>query len=156
MGCIYCAWRWIPIAARRSLRRSRSGSASCATSRRATVRSEGELRLQAVLELIAGTASVVAEVLVVVDERTVREGPHDHSMCETEAGVPLPIGLGIELSATAKITTAVIGVDGRAAGMACAARTASRPQRRALARCCTARAHSPAVPRRSPSASCIT
>ena len=97
-----------------------------------TVRSEGELRLQAVLELIAGTASVVAEVLVVVDERTVREGPHDHSMCETEAGVPLPIGLGIELCATAKITTAVIGVDGRAAGMTCAARTASGPQRRAL------------------------
>lgn len=96
-------------------------------------RSEGDLRLQAVIDLVCGRAHVTPEVLVVVDERTVRHGPHPHSMCETEAGIPLPPSIAVGLCAAgASVTAAIVDADGKAVGLGCASRTATRKQRRTL------------------------
>jgi len=95
-------------------------------------RSISQLRLQAVIDLVCGTATVVPEVLVVVDERTIRIGPHAGTMCETEAGVPLPASLAVNWCAHAKVTAAIVAADGNVIAEGCAARTANRKQRRAL------------------------
>jgi len=96
-----------------------------------TPRTHGELRLQAVIDLISGTASVVPEVLVIVDERTIRSGAHPATICETESGVPLPVLDMINLCAVAKVTAAIVDADGKTVEMGCASRTANRHQRRA-------------------------
>ncbi len=95
-------------------------------------RSEADLRLQAVIDLIAGTATVVPEVVVIVDERTVRNGPHPATVCETEAGVTLPPNLAVNLCAQAKVTAAILDADGTVVASGCAQRTATREQRRVL------------------------
>ena len=51
------------------------------------------LQLDALIELIEGAQGGLGRptITVLVDHETLVTGPHDHSVCETSAGVPLPI-----------------------------------------------------------------
>jgi hypothetical protein len=74
----------------------------------------------------------LAEVTVLVDLRTIIDGLHDASVCETEDGVPLPVSTVRRLCCDAEIIPAVLGASGELLELGRAARTVNRAQRRAL------------------------
>jgi hypothetical protein len=72
------------------------------------------------------------EVTVLVDWRTIVDGLHDASVCETEDGVPLPVSTVRRLCCDAEIIPAVLGPRGELLELGRTARTVNRAQRRAL------------------------
>lgn len=76
--------------------------------------------------------AVMPEVLYIVDHETLLHGPHEHSVCESNDGAPVPVGLVRSLCGMATITAAVAGADGRTLAVGRCARLANREQRRAL------------------------
>lgn len=97
----------------------------------------GRLAADALGELIAaghGTVRpTVADITVLVDEQTLTTGEyHDHSVCETGDGAPLPIATVRRLICNAFVTGVVIGQDGTPLDVGRTTRTANRQQRRAL------------------------
>lgn len=97
----------------------------------------GRLTAEALGELIsAGHGSVrptVADISVLVDEQTLSTGEcHDHTVCETSDGAPLPISTVRRLICDAFVTGVVIGQDGNPLNVGRTTRTANRAQRRAL------------------------
>jgi hypothetical protein len=74
----------------------------------------------------------VPEVTLLVDLRTLTDGMHDHSICETEDGIPLPVSTVRRLCCDAEIIPAVLGTDGVPLDLGRSVRTATRAQRRAL------------------------
>jgi len=55
---------------------------------------------------------IEADVLVISDQRTIVEGIHDDSVCETDQGVPLPPETVRRLLCNGRITPVILGVDG--------------------------------------------
>jgi hypothetical protein len=72
------------------------------------------------------------EITVLVDLRTIIDGLHDASVCETEDGVPLPVSTVRRLCCDAEIIPAVLGTRGELLELGRTARTVNRAQRRAL------------------------
>lgn len=74
----------------------------------------------------------VPEMSVLIDHRTLVDGLHDHSICETDNGVPLPVSTVRRMCCDAEIIPVVLGSNGEALDVGRTQRTANRAQRRAL------------------------
>jgi hypothetical protein len=74
----------------------------------------------------------IPEVTLLADLRTLTDGLHEHGICETENGVPLPVSTLRRLCCDAEIIPVVLGADGVPLDMGRSVRTATRRQRRAL------------------------
>jgi hypothetical protein len=74
----------------------------------------------------------VTEISVLVDFATLTGGPHEHGICETEDGTPLPVSTVRRLCCDAEIIPIVLGGDGVPLDLGRSTRTANRAQRRAL------------------------
>jgi hypothetical protein len=72
------------------------------------------------------------EMVVVVDLDTLRDGLHDHSVCETHEGVELSVDTIRRLACDADIIPAVLNGDGVVVDLGRSKRLASREQRRAM------------------------
>lgn len=97
-----------------------------------------ELEVQAVVNAISTAAADapnerIPEILLLVDDATLRDGVHEHTICETENGIPVPISTVRRLCCEAEIVPVVIGDDRQALAVGRTVRTATRAQRRALA-----------------------
>ncbi len=95
-----------------------------------------ELAAAALENLVTGGHQAVrpieADVLVISDQRTIVEGIHDDSVCETDQGVPLPPETVRRLLCNGRITPVILGIDGVPLNLGRTQRLASRAQRRAL------------------------
>jgi hypothetical protein len=96
-----------------------------------------QLRLDAVIELV-GTGGTLAErripeVSVVIDWRTLAEGVHGTTVCETRSGIPLPVQTVQRLCCEAEVLPVVLRHGAEVLHVGRAHRTATRAQRRALA-----------------------
>jgi hypothetical protein len=74
----------------------------------------------------------VPEITLIVDYATIESGLHDHSVCETEDGVPVPVSTVRRLCCDADIIPVILGTNGVPLDMGRSIRTANRSQRRAL------------------------
>ena len=74
----------------------------------------------------------VPEITVLTDYRTLVEGLHELSICETDDGVALPVSTVRRLCCDAEIIPMMLGTDGVPLDAGRSARTANRQQRRAL------------------------
>ncbi len=74
----------------------------------------------------------VAEISVLVDHRTLVEGLHERSICETDDGVPLPVSTVRRMCCDAEIIPIMLGTDSVPLDVGRSVRTATRQQRRAL------------------------
>ncbi len=74
----------------------------------------------------------VPEICIHLDHRTLLEGLHEHSICETADGVPLPVSTVRRLCCDAELIPIVLDGDGRALDVGRSKRTATPDQRRAL------------------------
>lgn len=93
-----------------------------------------QLEVEAVVEAVgAGNGERIPEVLLLVDDRTLRDGAHEGTICETENGIPVPVSTVRRLCCEAEIVPIVIGDQRQALALGRTVRTASRAQRRALA-----------------------
>ena len=69
---------------------------------------------------------------VLIDHRTLVDGLHHNSVCETDNGVPLPVSTVRRMCCDAEIIPVVLGGNGEALDVGRTRRTANRAQRRAL------------------------
>ena len=94
------------------------------------------LAAEALGNLVTGGHQAVrpieADVLVIADQRTLDEGNHDDSVCETDQGVPLPPETVRRLCCNGRITPIIVGADGVPLNLGRTQRLANRAQRRAL------------------------
>ena len=74
----------------------------------------------------------IPEITIHTDLRTLTDGLHEHGICETENGVPLPVSTVRRLCCDAEIIPVILGTDGVPLDMGRSVRTANRQQRRAL------------------------
>ena len=74
----------------------------------------------------------VPEIMVLTDYRTLVEGLHERSICETDDGIPLPVSTVRRLCCDAEIIPMMLGSDGVPLDAGRSVRTANRQQRRAL------------------------
>jgi hypothetical protein len=98
-------------------------------------RSFDQLKADAMVELITGPhhgQRQVPEVTVLVDLDTLRTGLHDHSICETGDGQPLPPETVRRLCCEAAIVPVVLNGTGETLDLGREQRLANRAQRRAL------------------------
>jgi hypothetical protein len=79
--------------------------------------------------------------MVLTDYRTLVEGLHELSICETDDGVPLPVSTVRRLCCDAEIIPMMLGTDGVPLDAGRSVRTANRQQRRALRAMCRTCAH---------------
>lgn len=76
----------------------------------------------------------VADVTVVIDVETLASGQlHDHSICETGDGAPIPAEVARRLACDGNITSVVVDANGSALAVGRTTRHATPKQRRALA-----------------------
>ena len=96
-----------------------------------------QLRLDAFLELAetGGTLQQrrIPEVSVVVDWRTLIDGVHPTTVCETVSGIPLPVQTVQRLCCEAEVLPVALRGSAEPLHVGTAVRTATRAQRRALA-----------------------
>jgi hypothetical protein len=94
------------------------------------------LAAEALGNLVTGGHQAVrpieADVLVITDQRTIVEGTHVDSVCETDHGVPLPPETVRRLCCNGRITPIFVGADGVPLNLGRTQRFANRAQRRAL------------------------
>lgn len=75
----------------------------------------------------------VPSISVLVDLDTLTDGLHDRSVCETDAGAPLPVSTIRRMACDADIIPVVLGGDGRALDVGRSRRLATDAQRTAIA-----------------------
>ena len=97
-----------------------------------------ELEVQAVVDAIGSGAADqrgerVPEILLLVDDATLRDGLHDASICETESGTPMPVSTVRRLCCETEIVPIVVGDQRQALAVGRSVRTATGAQRLALA-----------------------
>jgi hypothetical protein len=100
-------------------------------------RSWDQLQADVVVGLLsaAGADDVdprVPEVSVLIDHRTLRDGIHDRSTCETSEGQQLPVATIRRLCCDGNLIPIVLGSDGEVLDVGRQCRLATRAQRRAL------------------------
>lgn len=95
----------------------------------------GQLHVQALLAATSGAAPAdrIPSVIVHVDARTLCEGRHAGSLCETVDGRPIPVATARRLCCEAVLSAVVVEADGTTRRLTAELRTATREQRRALA-----------------------
>ncbi len=71
-------------------------------------------------------------ISLLCDQRTVLDGPHGDSVCETVGGDPVPYGLLQRMACDASVTSLLIGSDARPFDAGRAHRTATARQKQAL------------------------
>jgi hypothetical protein len=76
--------------------------------------------------------AIEADVVLVADLATMLHGQHDHTLCETESGVPLPPESVRRLICNGTVHPVIVGVDGVPLNVGRGQRLATRAQRRAL------------------------
>ncbi|HUF98724.1 MAG TPA: DUF222 domain-containing protein, partial [Ilumatobacter sp.] len=82
----------------------------------------------------AVSSPTVADVTVIIDVDTLASGElHDHSVCETSDGAPIPAEVAQRLACDGNITSVVVNSDGTALAVGRTSRHATPKQRRALA-----------------------
>ena len=82
----------------------------------------------------SGVGSTVADVTVIIDVDTLATGElHDHSVCETSDGAPIPAEVAQRLACDGNITSVVVDPHGTAVAVGRTTRHATTKQRRALA-----------------------
>ena len=74
----------------------------------------------------------VPEITILTDLQTLTRGLHNHSICETDNGVPLPVSTVRRLCCDAEIIPMVLGTDGVPLDVGRSARSVTPHQRRAL------------------------
>lgn len=74
----------------------------------------------------------VPEATLLIDYSTLVDGLHDHSVCETEDGIAIPVSTMRRLCCDAEIIPVVLGTEGVPMDMGRSIRSANRAQRRAL------------------------
>jgi hypothetical protein len=74
----------------------------------------------------------VPEIAVLVDWHTLTNGAHEHGICETSDGIPLPVDTVRRLCCQAEILPVVLNGAGQVLDQGRTARTVNRKQRRAL------------------------
>ncbi len=85
------------------------------------------------LELVEPHAELrVPDVTLLIDHHTLHHGPHDHGICETSAGIPLPVETARRFCCDAEITLASIDSSGVVRNLGRTQRTVNRAQRREL------------------------
>jgi hypothetical protein len=81
-----------------------------------------------------GANGAVADVTVIIDVETLATGElHDHSVCETSDGAPIPAEVAQRLACDGNITSVVVDSNGTALAVGRTSRHATAKQRRALA-----------------------
>ncbi len=81
---------------------------------------------------LAAIGHGITEVSVLIDLSTLTDGLHDHSVCETEDGIALPVSTVRRLCCDADVIPVVLGGNGETLDVGRSRRTVSRAQRRAL------------------------
>jgi hypothetical protein len=74
----------------------------------------------------------VPEILVLIDQHSLLVGAHEHGICETSDGIPLPIATARRMCCDADIIPAVLNGRGEVTDLGRGTRTISRAQRRKL------------------------
>ena len=108
---------------------------SAEQSKGADDRTLDQLKADALVGLITGGQGGgrgVPEVSVLIDLDTMRDGMHEHSVCETSTGEAVPVATVRRLCCEADIVPIVLDGDGVALDVGRAKRVATRDQRRAL------------------------
>ena len=103
------------------------------------------LAAEALGRLVAGghqqVRPLVADITYIVDERTAATGElHDHTVCETGSGLPVPPSSVRRAMCEGSITPIIVDAEGNALDAGRTIRHANRKQRRALRamyRCCS-------------------
>jgi hypothetical protein len=98
-------------------------------------RSFDQLRADALVGLITGARNVsrrVPQVVMLIDEQTMGAGVHEHTVCETGAGQPVPPGTVRRVACDADVVPVVVDSHGVVLDMGRATRTATFEQRTAL------------------------
>ena len=92
------------------------------------------LQVDAVVAAVGAgpAADRVSEIGVFVDWRTLLDGFHDHSVCETVDGIPVPVSTVRRMCCDADVFPVVLGTDGEVLDVGRTERTANRAQRRAI------------------------
>ncbi len=81
----------------------------------------------------SGSNTSVADVTVIIDVDTLATGElHDHSICETSDGAPIPPEVALRLACYGNITSVLVNSDGTALAVGRTTRHATAKQRRAL------------------------
>jgi hypothetical protein len=81
-----------------------------------------------------GSGPTIADVSVIIDIDTLATGElHDHSVCETREGAPIPAEVAQRLACDGNITAVIVNRDGIALAVGRTTRHATPNQRRALA-----------------------
>ncbi len=91
-----------------------------------------QLEVDAVIAAIGGAGDRIPEITVLIDHRSLIDGAHARSICETDNGIPLPISTMRRLCCDAEILPVVLNGAGEVLDVGRSARTATRTQRRAL------------------------
>ena len=91
-----------------------------------------QLEVDAVIAAIGGSGDRVPEITALIDHRSLLEGAHANTICETDNGTPLPISTVRRLCCDAEILPVILGSQGEALDVGRSNRTATRAQRRAL------------------------
>lgn len=95
-----------------------------------------ELQVEAFMSALAGDPPeqpAIPEVVYHVDHETFTHGRHDHSLAETDDGVPVPVSTIERACCEAILTAVVVRADGTVEQLCTPLRTANRAQRRRLA-----------------------
>lgn len=94
-----------------------------------------QLQAHAVVDAITGGANdgsaKVVQLIVVIDEQTLRDGLHEKGICETSDGTPIPVSLVRQMACEAEIIPVVLNGDGVAVDVGRASRLATEAQRHA-------------------------
>jgi hypothetical protein len=94
-----------------------------------------QLKADAFMAMVTSTVTGghrPAELVVLIDYETLQSGTHEHSVCETYDGQPLPPAVVRKLACEANIIPIVLAGDGRVLDVGRARRLATADQRRAL------------------------
>ncbi len=83
-------------------------------------------------QMIKRIEARVPEICIHVDFQTLQTGWHEHSMCETDDGAPIPVSTVRRLCCDAEILPLVMNGEGETLDVGRSKRTANRAQRRAL------------------------
>jgi len=107
------------------------------------------LAAMAMVELITGARAVdrrVPEVTVLIDLDTFMSGLHDHSVCETEEGVPVPPSTVHRLCCDSDIGRAILNAKGELLDLGRSQRTATSPSEAPPSTAPLSASHEPALP----------
>ena len=72
------------------------------------------------------------DVTLLIDHHTLHHGHHDHGICETAAGIALPVETARRLCCDAEVTLATLDANGVVRDLGRSQRTLNRAQRREL------------------------